>query len=432
MYYPAHGRDYYDSWTIWEAAREDERYGSQWINNVWTNATEDQMRHEFIIDRMIRLDSSGSADKAGAINDLWGEMAKKCVTMDYERQQFFQQILKTDDGSDWYYYQRTRTPLVKVPGTTGQYRAARSHIPMEFGFNTIPLEALPGTTVSCTFQPQCDPVRQSDWRACLVAVNANGDAQYSSLWNSGVNSIKVSADDEKLYLVVIATPKPMKIPDPTWAAYKSDAGLQFPYMLSFSNTEPKNVTWPVPGVSHTRHPNGGGFVQSGAAVDATAFVGTNAMVLDNAQVRGNARIEDYAVVRDNTQVRDNAVVSGHAVVQDNAQVYDNATIRDWARVFGHAEIYENAKVIEHANCGDGSASTHTKVYGNAVVKGTTYVYNPSTFATEPVRLRTTGYISAGPGDWIQGGLPGLQTTPTNMYSTRLSKTTRSLLWMNTA
>ena len=38
MYYPAHGRDYYDSFTIWEAAREDARYGAAWVNNVWTNA----------------------------------------------------------------------------------------------------------------------------------------------------------------------------------------------------------------------------------------------------------------------------------------------------------------------------------------------------------------------------------------------------------
>jgi hypothetical protein len=36
-------------------------------------------------------------------------------------------------------------------------------------------------------------------------------------------------------------------------------------------------------------------------------------------------------------------------------------------------------VIEHANCGDGNATTHTKVYGNAVIKGTTYVYDTSTF-----------------------------------------------------
>ncbi len=28
-----------------------------------------------------------------------------------------------------------------------------------------------------------------------------------------------------------------------------------------------------------------------------------------------------------------------------------------------------------ANCGDGTAAAHTKVYGSAIVKGTTYVYD---------------------------------------------------------
>ena len=34
---------------------------------------------EYIIDRMIRCDASGSPDKAGAVKDLWGDMAKKMV-----------------------------------------------------------------------------------------------------------------------------------------------------------------------------------------------------------------------------------------------------------------------------------------------------------------------------------------------------------------
>ena len=379
MYYPAHGRDYYDSWPIWEAAREDVRYGAAYINNVWTNATDDQQVHEFIIDRMVRLDSSGLADKAGANKDLWGDMAKKCVTWDYERQQWLKTANSADDGTDWYFYQRCRTPLVKLPGAEGWYRPSRDHLPMEYGFNIIPLAAVTNATVGCLFQPQCEPVRQSDWRASLVAVNNNGEARYSCFWNDGTNSMTLSTDETRLYLVVIATPKPMKITDPVWAAYTSDAGAQFPYALWFANATPKNVIYPVYTGTHTHHPNGGGIVQNGATVDATAYVGTNAMVLNTAKVRGYARIEDYAVVMNSAVVSNNAVVSGHAVVMNNAAVYGNAKVRDWARVFGYVEIYENAKVIEHANCGDGSASTHTKVFGNAVVKGTTYVYDTSTF-----------------------------------------------------
>lgn len=385
VYFPAHGRDYYDSWPIWEAAREDPRYGPAWVNNVWTNANPTQRVSEFIVDRMIRLDSSGSADRAGAINDLWGNLAKKLVTWDFERQEWLATANSADDGSDWYFYQRCRTPLVAMPGTNGWYRPARAHLPLEFGFNLIPLAATPGTTVTCNFQPQSDPLRQSDWRACLVAVstnlispiNPNGYASYSSLWNLGANSMTLSADQTKLYLVVIATPRPQKLRNSDWQAYLTEAGLQFPYAVSFTNAAPRNVSYPVQ--SHTgmtQHPNGGGWKANTAVVDATAYLGPNAQVLGSAQLRGYARLEDYAVLRDSAQVRDYAVVSGHAVVQDTAQVYANAKVRDWARVFGNAQVYGNARVIEHANCGDSG----NLVFGNAVLKGTTYVYSPSTFS----------------------------------------------------
>lgn len=379
MYYPAHGRDYYDSYMIWEAARDDARYGPAWVNNVWTNANASQQVNEYILDRMIRCDSSGSADKAGGVKDLWGDMAKKMVTLDFERQRWLAAANSADDGTDWGFYQRCRTPLVKMPGTNGWYRVPRQHAPMEFGFNIIPLTAPAGTTISCNFQPQCDPVRQSDWRACLVAVNTAGQASYSTLWNMGTQTMTLSPDQNRLYLVVIAVPEPMKIVAPVWNAYLTDAGLQFPYAVAFSNAAPRNVTYPA--ASHAtmhQHPNGLGWVANSATVDATAYVGPNAQVLTSAQVRNYARIEDYAVVRDNAQVRDNAIVSGHAIVQGNAKVYGQAKVRDWANVFGYAEIFENARVIEHANCGDGNATTHTKVYGSAVIKGTTYVYDTST------------------------------------------------------
>jgi hypothetical protein len=376
VFYPAHGRDYYDSWMIWEAAKEDSRYGAAWVNEVWCNATEEQKVNEYIIDRMIRLDSSGSADKAGAVKDLWGDMAKKMVTWDYARQRWLIQANTPWNGDTWEWYTRCRAPLVKLPGTSGWYRPAREHIPQQFGFHFVPLTAAAGTTVSCNFQPLSDYVRQSDWRACLVAVNSNGEASYSPLWNIGTNTITLSADQSQLYLMVIAVPKPMKIGDPAWSEYTRDSGLQFPYTVSFTNASPTNVIYPLQ--SHTgmvQHANGGGWKSTGATVDATAYIGPNAQVLDTAQVRGNARIEEHGVVRNSAQVRDNAVVSGHGMVYESAQVYGNAKVRDWAMVFGTAQLFENAKAIEHAGCGGSNV-----VSGNVVMKGVTSVYSPSTFS----------------------------------------------------
>lgn len=414
VFYPAHGRDYYDSWMIWEAANEDPRYGAAWINEVWTNATPDQQAHEYIIDRMIRLDTSGSPDKAGALKDLWGDMAKKMVTWDYARQRWLAQANTPWHGDTWEWYTRCRAPLVKLPGSTGIYRPAREHIPQQFGFHFVPLTVTAGTTVSCNFQPLSDFVRQSDWRACLVAVSTAGEASYSPLWNIGTNSITLSADQNQLYLMVIAVPKPMKIGDPAWSEYTRDSGLQFPYTVSFTNASPQNVIYPVQ--SHSgmhQHANGGGWVANTATVDATAYVGPNAQVINTAQVRNNARIEEYAVVRNSAQVRDNAVVSGHAMVYENAQVYGNAKVRDWAMIFGSAELYENAKAIEHAGCGGGDAGSHNKVFGNAVLKGITSVYSPSTFSGSLVTDGDTA--NGGTGDhgihfgWQWGQNPSIFT-----------------------
>jgi len=153
-------------------------------------------------------------------------------------------------------------------------------------------------------------VRNSDWRACLVALstnvvranNPNNYASYSGLWNCGANSMTLSADQTQLYLVVIATPRGIGTETMVWNAYLTFAGSQFPYTVSFTNTAPLNVVFTKPSVSWKNHtntvdgtvcPN----IASGATVAITAYVGTNAMVLDSAQVLGNAQVLDYAVVR---------------------------------------------------------------------------------------------------------------------------------------
>jgi len=396
--YPCHGRDFYDSWAIWETALNDSRYGAAWVNSMWTNATADQQVNEFILDRMVRLDASGSADKTAGMRDLWGDMARRMVTADFSRQRWFAPGLSADDGSDWLWANYCRTPLIPMPGNSGWYRPSREHTPMEYGLNVMKLNVTASTTVSCNFQPICDPVRQSDFRACLVAVSNNGDARYSSFWNVGTNSITLSTDESKLYLVVAVTPKPMVIDDPMWSVMTRDAGLQFPYRISFTNATPTNIIYPIQ--SHTgmhQHSNGLGWVADTATVDATAYVGPNAQVLDSAQIKNYARIDEYAVVRYSAQVRDNAVVSGHALVSDTAQVYGNAKVRDWAVVCGDAQIYENAMVCEQALVPD----TGNLVHGSAICKGMTYLYAPSNLTGSIIM---DGDSANGNGDPANGGV----------------------------
>ena len=173
-------------------------------------------------------------------------MAKKMVTWDYERHQWLVQANSADDGSDWYFYQRCRTPLVKMPGNTGWYRPERSHIPKEYGFNyhsTIrerrprPLAAISSRSATPSGSLTGEPVL---WPSTTTVSPGT-----PCLWNIGTNSITLSLDETKLYLVVIAVPKPMKIGDRIGTPTSKTAGVQFPYTVSFTNATPKNVIYPV-------------------------------------------------------------------------------------------------------------------------------------------------------------------------------------------
>jgi len=403
MYTPLHGRDYFGSWPIMELAMETPGFGSAWINHLYTNAPP---ANDYWISQMLSIpNTTGLADATNAVFDLWGNLGKRLVTWDFQKQVWLATVngsigggptlpklgYGADSGADWVSYQRARTTLLPMPGTNGWYRCAYEDAPMEFGYNVIPLTATPGATVTCNFQPVCDPIRQSGWRACLVAVstnvvsigqyNTNGYASYSTLWSCGANSITLSADQTKLYLVVTATPKPQPIyGSSSFAnAYLTEAGLQFPYTVSFSNAAPLNVVYAqTNGYVWKSYTNPDGtvchYIASTATVTAPAYVGTNAMVLDSAQVYGNAQVLDYAVVGGNAKVYGNAIVSGHGLVANYAQVYGFGKVRDWAEVFGYAQVYGDGKVIEHANCGDGTASAYSTVSGSSIIKGTTYDY----------------------------------------------------------
>ena len=142
------------------------------------------------------------------------------------------------------------------------------------------------------------------------------------------------------------------------------------------------------GTAGSFHSNGGGFVQSTAAVADTAHVGKMAVVCGTAKVEGHAkilgsaRILRNATVKDNALVYDNAKVSGSAVIQDNARVYGNAEVmgtavfvKDSAEVYGMAsvtggEIKENARVYDMAKVsGTAAVRGKARVWGAAQITG---------------------------------------------------------------
>jgi hypothetical protein len=369
-----HGRNYYDTWQIWECFREDPRYGSAYIGRLWTEAKGNKAKGaEYMFDAMVRLDPTGSPDPYNNIKDVVGHMAAKNVMWDYQRQAFFQKHCTPTMDPLSEIYRRARTELVRRQGDTTWYRVPFAHAPMQCGYNIVPI-ALTGKNgggypVSVDFQPLWDATRRSDWRATLVAVNDSGGCRYSTMWNGGTNTITLSADENALFLAVSATPDFMPfegfsrplISEPTLQPQAYEIAL-----VKTKATIHESKPAKPEGVAGKPHPNGGGFVANSAQVEASAFVGADAMVLDKAKVLGNARIEDYAVVRGNAIVKDNARISGHALVKDDAQVYGYGKVRDWATLQGRWKVYENGRILERAYTWD-----RGDLHGNATIKGNT-------------------------------------------------------------
>ena len=337
---------------------------------------------EFFWDAVTRLDSAPShaADPYNATKDTVGRMAARGVTWDYQRQVYFQKQSPRTRDPFAEIYRRAYTELVRRQGDSKWYRVPFALAPMQCGYNVLPI-ALNGKSggdykVTIDFQPLWDAARHSDWRACLVAVNAAGECRYSALWNEGQNSITLSSDENELYLAVAATPDFTPFEGFSHPLQSDLPMAPQAYEIAFVNTKagPYESQPKHPDVPGKAHPNGGGFVADSAKVAPTAFVGPNAMALGRAQMQGNARLEDYAVLDGDAVAKDNAVLSGHAYARERAELSGNAKVRDWATVQGGWKISESARVLEHAFLLD-----RGEVSGYATIKGST----PQSLGNQP-------------------------------------------------
>jgi len=373
-----HGRDYYDCWSILQYLTENpDNYpylGKDFVRNMLQQAK----MNEYPYDTIARLAPGVS------IKDMLGNYAKRMATQDFAQKTLyrnkFNQFIATDSNKQMVY-----TQLKKVSDKSDWWRVPFERAPQQTGFNIIPLTpqgAGDGRVVSVNFNGLKDNIRGADWRVCLVVQDNSGNTRYSTLWNRGENSVTLSSTENKVYLVVAATPDKI-IPldafaDETKSPFMSAPEKQtMPYEVKITGAIPYEAQNSTAGISGKRHPNGGGFVQSTAKVDSTAYVGPNAVVLGYAKVQGNARIEDYAVVKGNAVVSGNAVISGHAIVKDSAVVKDYAKVKDFAVMMGTSEASGNARVLESA-----AFSEKSKITGNGVAKGIANPYGNATVSGE--------------------------------------------------
>jgi len=174
---------------------------------------------------------------------------------------------------------------------------------------------------------------------------------------AGNISIETKASDKALWLAVTAAPSEMQTI--LWDQFYYSV-YRYPYMIEVVNGKPEGYNdnfWKPAGYAggsaqgYAKHANGGGWVSSKAKVDASVYVGPDAVV-NGGTVTGDARIEDFAVVNGGT-VGGKAVVRGRALVSggsmaDNAILEEDAwlvsgTLKDDVRV-GALSVITNSTV----------------------------------------------------------------------------------------
>jgi hypothetical protein len=270
--------------------------------------------------------------------DLFGEYAARTATFDNQKEYLFHR------GR----YSPPRHVLELVDKEANLWRIPTDLAPYAQGFNVVRLVPEKGAgTIGVDFRGIHDPSIYSDWRACIIAVEADGRRRYSNLWNKGPVTFPVKADDRSTWLTVAATPTALKNPNglcpgghflkrmPTypWTVKLTRATVGTPARLK-EEFGPKVVGGGSVDLSQlVPHKNGGGLVAKSATVADTAYVGPNALVLDRAKVLDNASIEGFAVVRDS------------AVVKDHARLYGNAVARGKTVVGGYSRYH--VPVVTH-------------------------------------------------------------------------------------
>lgn len=366
-----HGRNYYQSWTFLQYLTENpdnyDHYGMDFLKRIMCEAN----RNEYPFDTVARLAPGVS------LKDTLGNYAKRMATLDFKEKTLYNQKLNELLAND-YYWQLIYTQL-EATNNSEWVKVPDERAPMQAGINLIPLNVNSGaTSISASLRGLTDAAG-ADWRACIVAEGADGQTRYSSLFGKdGSATLALNGNESEVYLTVIATPDTMVS---TSAFYKESSA---PYTTSADDTRYPYEIKLTGAVSNIRpvgrsaqgspHSNGGGFVASGARVDASVYVGPNACVLGTATVSGNARIEDYAIVSGSAKVSGNAVISGFAMVTSTSwwqspTVTDNAIVSDYAVVGGASQISGSARVLESAYLID-----NTTVSGNGVAKGISFCY----------------------------------------------------------
>ena len=412
-------RDRYCNWQFFEHLKEEfggGNKGAHEVNRIWMESIRDGEAG-----RMEQTPFTAMMKVYGwsldSLNQQFGKFAMKNATLEYApakkalyKKSYGDYEFKTRRDASWgdNYRRHTRvTMLNKMECAAGEkcadrYISPSYWAPQRWGYNLVRIypdsagkvtvkfrgivqskpmvngykcfgdntDYYKGKTYNwCNYAPDKLPDPASGWTVGLVAEGADGTPRYSEMKHgTGFNlEIETKDSDKALWLAVTATPTEMQTI--LWDQFYYSI-VRYPYMIEVVNGAPEGYNkdfWkPANASGYTKHSNGGGLVSSKAKVDASVYVGPDAVV-NGGTISGKARIEDFAVVNGGT-ISGNAVVRGRALVKEDAWLV-SGSITSKAKV-GALSIIVNTTVTDNAQVyGVMWALADKKLSGTAQLRG---------------------------------------------------------------
>ncbi|MDP6490331.1 MAG: DUF6055 domain-containing protein [Kiritimatiellia bacterium] len=337
-------------------------------------------------------------DGIRGFGDTVGEYGARLTTFDCELEDSYRRT----------YFAPTRNWLETVDADKRIYRIPLEEASEPFGINITRLVAdKQAGKIVVDFSGLHDPELYSDWRACIIAVSADGTRRYSPMWSKGKMSLRLEPGDLSHWLSVAATPTAL------YAAksggrrggvdkrklYSGRHSYRYPWSVQLTGARPGSprecradmddadllykVVDSIP-APHDK-PAGARLLKKLKALRAAldeerdkpgltdaqsytvmnvygdvqteidrmskgarhpnggGWVQATATVAPTAYVGPNAMVLDGAHVLDNAIIDEFGVVMGTAVVSGHARVCGQGVVRDKATVGGYSRVWQTLK-----------------------------------------------------------------------------------------
>ncbi len=310
------------------------------------------------------------ADGVRGIGDMFGDYAARQAEFDTQIQ----------EGLRHEWVSVARNYLEPVDQDKGIYRIPWAEAPEPYGLNVVRLVPTgDAAEIVVDFQGYHDPAMYSDWRACIVAVDGDGRARYSDLWNKGKMTMPRREGDLRYWLTVAATPRAMLDGGRyTRAFWNGPYAARYPWQATFIGAVPGRPQRSRTDL-HDLYCAYGPMLSSGDLVPAVPNTECGRRYIDEARPvleelqrllrQSDSELQKVSLMQTimaisaalgaadgaphpngggwvaaTAEVAPTAYVGPHAAVLDQARVLDHAVIEDYAVLRNHTVVAEHARV----------------------------------------------------------------------------------------